>query len=50
MAGKNTSVFGIYTDTTSVDRAVRSSEGGGIFKQRCFRAFPGQTRHQGFRA
>jgi hypothetical protein len=40
MAGKNTSVFGIYTDTTSVDRAVEALKAAGFSNSDVSALFP----------
>jgi hypothetical protein len=38
MAGKNTAVFGIYTNYVSVERGVVALRDGRLFQQRHFRA------------
>jgi hypothetical protein len=40
MAGKNTAVFGIYTDRSSVDRAVEALKAGGFYNNDVSALFP----------
>ena len=48
MAGKNTSVFGIYTDTTSVDRAVEALKAAGFSNSDVSALFPNKKGTRDF--
>src|ERR1700681_3153464 len=49
MTGKNTAVFSIYTDRSSVDRAVEGLKAAGFSNNDVSALFPRKQRHEGFR-
>ena len=48
MAGKNTAVFGIYTDRSSVDRAVEALKAAGFSNNDVSALFPENKGTKGF--